>query len=156
MDERDGDGAFADGGCYAFHVSGSDVADGKNAGHAGFEHQRSTRERPLGEIGAAVSVGSGRTVSVPPGVSRSRPVRMKPLLSSAMQPRSHSVRGDAPAMMKTWRMSRTDVLPVVLSCQVTRSRCESPSSRHDFGVIVQFDGGIFLDALDKIAGHGVG
>src|SRR6516164_3909610 len=32
--------------------------------------------------------------------SRSRPVMMNPLWSSATQPRSHSVRGDAPAMMK--------------------------------------------------------
>jgi hypothetical protein len=32
-------------------------------------------------------------------------VRMKPLLSRATQPFNHSVRGDAPAIMKRCRMS---------------------------------------------------
>src|SRR5216684_560475 len=63
----------------------------------------------------------------PDAESSSRPVTMNPLASRARQPRSHSVRGDAPAMMNTWWMSWTEVSRLGLSRQVTRSKCVPPS-----------------------------
>lgn len=60
--------------------------------------------------------------------SKSRPVRMNPCLSRATHSRSHSVRGEPPAITNTWRISCTDSSPVARFSQVTRSRCESPAS----------------------------
>ena len=60
--------------------------------------------------------------------SRSRPVRMKPCRSRTTQPRSQSLRGDAPVITKTCRMSRVILSPDNRSSQVTRSRCDSPSN----------------------------
>ena len=81
---------------------------------------------------------------------------MKPFSSSARQPRSHSVRGDAPVMMNTCWMSCVEISPVFLSCQVTRSRCSSALERDDLGVEMQFDLGILRQPLDQVSRHGAG
>ena len=78
---------------------------------------------------------------------------MNPLSSRATQPRSQSVRGEAPAMMNTWRMSCVEVSPVFLSRHVTRSRCASPSSATISVLKCSSICGILLDPLDQIARH---
>ena len=157
MDEADGDGAFADGGGDALDVAGANVAHGKNAGKAGFEHLRAAVERPRRISVGDISVGSVQPARLVLRRPRSRPVRMKPLSSIAMQPLSHSVRGDAPAMMNMWRMSWTEFLAggFVQPRDCVRD-ASLPSMADDFGFIVHLDGRIFLDALNKIARHGVG
>ena len=108
----DGNRAFAHSRGDALHIPRANVADRKHAGKARFQHLRRTGKRPRR--------GSGCGIQIPPGEDEAFVIEG----DAAPQP---SVRGDAPAMMNTWRMSWTEVSPLVLSCQVTRSRCVSPS-----------------------------
>src|SRR4051794_40171837 len=47
MNEGDSDGALADGGGDALHVSGADIADSEDAGQTGLEQVRRAGGRPL-------------------------------------------------------------------------------------------------------------
>src|SRR5271165_1176666 len=112
MYQIDGDRSFANSGGHPLYVSGADVAHGEDTWQAGFEHLWRAGKRPFEVLCDRI---------------QSRPVRMKPLLSSITHPLSHSLRGEAPVIMNTWRISRVEVSPLFLSCQVTRSNCASPS-----------------------------
>ena len=57
VDEVDGDGSFADGGGDAFHVARANIADGENAGKAGFQHLRRS--------GARGQRGSDSVIDIP-------------------------------------------------------------------------------------------
>src|SRR5271169_6439993 len=81
MNKTNGDRSFTHGGGHALHVTRPNVPNCKNSRQARFQHLWRTGQRP----------------------TRSRPVRMKPLLSRARQPLSQSVWGEAPAIMNTWR-----------------------------------------------------
>ena len=88
--------------------------------------------------------------------SRSRPVRMNPRSSSTRQPRSHSVRGDAPVITKTCPTPRVSISPVFRFRQVTCSRHSLPSSAtiSVFQCISILR--ILRQSLDQIARHGAG
>ena len=58
-------------------------------------------------------------------------------------------------MIKTWRISCIEFSPVVRSIQVTRSSCIAPSKSDDLGPVMHLDCGIFRNALDQIARHGL-
>src|ERR1700722_4461376 len=64
--------------------------------------------------GERASGQTGVSVAVP----RSRPVRIKPLLSRERHPLSQSVLGEAPAIMNTWRISLAEVFPLALERHV--------------------------------------
>ena len=60
VDHVDADRALSDGGGDALHVAGAHVADGEDAGQAGFEHEGRTRERPAESgVGDMVEVVAG-------------------------------------------------------------------------------------------------
>ncbi len=79
---------------------------------------------------------------------------MKPLSSIATQPRSHSVRGDAPVMTNTCWTACVEFSPVFLSCHTTRSRRVPPSSADDLGIQVQLNPRILRQPLDQVSRHG--
>ena len=126
MDERDRDGALADRGGDALDVAAANVADGEDAGQAGFEQIR--RRAAAARRRAARSSGE-----------RSGPVLMNPLASSATQPSSQPVFGTAPVIMNTCRMSRVSTLPVRLSRHANALEMRVAFERDDLGPRAQRD-----------------
>ena len=78
--ELDADGPLADGGGDALHVAAARIADGEDAGKAGLEQMRRTRERPArGREIVRREIGSGPRV--PPRASRT--ARVPPIAGIA-------------------------------------------------------------------------
>jgi len=82
----DGDRSFAHGRGDTLHISGADIAYGKHARQTRLQHLRRARKRPVETMRQRIQIAPGEDEA---------------LLSSITHPFSQSVRGDAPAMMKT-------------------------------------------------------
>src|ERR1700690_1930809 len=144
--EMNGDGALADGRGYPLHIAGSNVTNSKHRGQTGLQHLRSPTKRP--------DMGRGR----------GRRCTWGRVQIAASEDEAFVVKSDAslqPIGSRRCSGHDEDVADFtrgLFTCSFIDpgDALELPFTFHadNFGLAMQFDAGIFRNALNQVARHG--